>query len=71
LEVTLGGLVVEAVEATVWVAVTGAPVPLTVDGRDGPTGAGLALRPGRRLAPGLPATGLRPYVAARGGSGVP
>ncbi|MEZ0581107.1 biotin-dependent carboxyltransferase family protein [Nocardioides sp. MH1] len=71
LEVTLGGLEVEARDGTVWVAVTGAPVPVTRAGRDEPTGAILALRPGERLRLGVPASGLRSYVAVRGGLGVP
>lgn len=71
LEVALGGLEVEAVDGTVWVAVTGAPAPLLLDARPEPTGAVLALRPGRRLAVGQPAAGLRSYVAVRGGIAVP
>jgi biotin-dependent carboxylase-like uncharacterized protein len=70
LEVTLGGLEVEAT-GVVWVCVTGAPAPLTVDGRAEPTGAVLALRPGQRLRLGLPATGLRSYLAVRGGVDAP
>lgn len=70
LEVTLGGLDVEA-GGLAWVCVTGAPVPLTVDGRPEPTGAVLALRPGQRLRLGVPATGLRSYLAVRGGLDVP
>ncbi len=71
LEVTLGGLEIEAVAGAVWVAVTGAPAPLLLDGRPEPTGAVLALRPGNRLALGQPAGGLRSYVAVRGGVDVP
>lgn len=67
LEVTLGGLEVQAVDGTVWVAVAGAPAPLLVDGRPEPTGAVLALRPGSLLSLGQPASGLRSYVAVRGG----
>ncbi|MCR1781754.1 biotin-dependent carboxyltransferase family protein [Nocardioides carbamazepini] len=70
LEVTLGGLEVEAT-GVVWACVTGAPAPLEVDGRPEPTGAVLALRPGRRLRLGLPATGLRSYLAVRGGLDTP
>ncbi|UMG92008.1 hypothetical protein [Nocardioides sp. TF02-7] len=71
LEVTLGGLEVEAVGRTVWLAVTGAPAPLTVDGRAEPTGSVLALRPGAVAALGLPPTGLRSYLAVRGGLDLP
>lgn len=70
LEVTLGGLELEAT-AVAWVSVTGAPVPLTLDGRAEPTGAVLALRPGQRLHLGTPVSGLRSYVAVRGGLDLP
>ncbi|WP_436698422.1 biotin-dependent carboxyltransferase family protein [Nocardioides sp. BYT-33-1] len=69
LEVVLGGLEVEAT-ATVWVCVTGAPAPLTVAGRAEPTGAVRVLRPGERLRMGVPASGLRSYLAVRGGIAV-
>lgn len=71
IEVTLGGLEVEGVDGTAWLAVTGAPAPLLLDGRPEPTGAVLALRPGSRLALGLPANGLRSYLAVRGGVDAP
>lgn len=70
LEVTLGGLEVEAT-SVVWVCVTGAPVPLHVDDRAEPTGAVLALRPGQRLRLEMPEKGLRSYVAVRGGVDLP
>jgi biotin-dependent carboxylase-like uncharacterized protein len=70
LEVTAGGLRVRA-ERTVLVAVTGAPAPVTVDGRPAPFGAPLTLGPGAELALGLPAVGLRSYLAVRGGIDVP
>lgn len=70
LEVVLGGLELEAT-SVVWVCVTGAPTPLSVDGRSEPTGAVLALRPGQRLRLDAPTTGLRSYVAVRGGIDVP
>lgn len=70
LEVMLGGLEVEAT-GVAWVCVTGAPVPLTLDGRSEPTGAVLALRPGQRLHLGTPVSGLRSYVAVRGGIDLP
>ena len=69
LEVVLGGLDVRA-EGTAWVCVTGAPAPLDVDGRAEPTGAVVALRPGQRLRIGQPASGLRSYLAVRGGFAV-
>ena len=69
-EVTAGGLRVRA-ERTLLVAVTGAPAPLSVDGRAGPLNAPLTLHPGAELALGLPPMGLRSYLAVRGGVGVP
>lgn len=69
LEVVLGGLELEAT-SVVWVCVTGAPTPLAVDGRNEPTGAVVALRPGQRLRLDAPASGLRSYVAVRGGIAV-
>ena len=66
-EVTLGGLEVVARGGTAWLAVTGAPVPLTRGGRAEPTGAVLALGEGERLRLGTPASGLRSYLAVRGG----
>ena len=65
-EVTLGGLAVRA--ATVaFVAVTGAATSLAVNGR--PTGSHrtLALQPGDRLQIEPPTSGLRNYLAVRGG----
>lgn len=70
-EVVLGGLEVEAAGGTVWVCVTGAPVPLRSAGRVEPPGAVLALRAGERLELGSPSSGLRSYVAVRGGIDVP
>lgn len=70
LEVTLGGLEVEAT-GVVWVCVTGAPAPLLVDERPEPTGAVLALRPGQHLRLGTPSSGLRSYLAVRGGLALP
>ena len=70
LEVTAGGLRMRA-ERTVLVAVTGAPAPLAVDGRPAPLNAPVTLRPGAVLSLGLPAVGLRSYVAVRGGLDVP
>ncbi|TFV89959.1 biotin-dependent carboxyltransferase family protein [Blastococcus sp. CT_GayMR16] len=70
LEVTAGGLRVRA-GRTVLVAVTGAPAPVTVDGRAAPFGAPFTLRPGAELAVGVPPVGLRTYLAVRGGIDVP
>jgi len=66
LEVTLGGLEVVA-DVGRWVAVTGAPAPLHVDG----VARGLAratwLAPGARLRLETPAAGVRSYLAVAGG----
>ncbi|MGY1835313.1 biotin-dependent carboxyltransferase family protein [Blastococcus sp. SYSU DS0510] len=70
LEVTAGGLRVRA-ERTVLVAVTGAPVPVVVDGRPAPFAAPTTLRPGTVLGLGTPRAGLRSYLAVRGGIDVP
>jgi biotin-dependent carboxylase-like uncharacterized protein len=69
-EVTAGGLRVRA-ERALLVAVTGAPVPVTVDGRAGPFDAPLTLAAGAELALGRPLVGLRTYLAVRGGIEVP
>ena len=70
LEATAGGLRVRA-ERTLLVAVTGAPAPVTVDGRAAPFDAPLTLAPGQVLALGLPPVGLRSYLGVRGGIDVP
>ncbi|MCW2700159.1 MAG: ahs2 [Blastococcus sp.] len=69
-EATAGGLRLSA-GRTLLVAVTGAPVPVTVDGRAAPFAAPLTLRPGAVLSLGLPPVGLRSYLAVRGGVDVP
>jgi biotin-dependent carboxylase-like uncharacterized protein len=67
LEVTMGGLEVEVL-APVLVAITGALCPLTVTGAPpiGPAAPG-ALPAGARLRLGTPHSGLRTYLAVRGG----
>jgi biotin-dependent carboxylase-like uncharacterized protein len=70
LEVTAGGLVLRA-ERTVLVAVTGAPAPVTVNGRAGPFGGPFTVPAGAVLALGMPPVGLRCYLAVRGGIDVP
>ncbi|GAB3858397.1 5-oxoprolinase/urea amidolyase family protein [Nocardioides maradonensis] len=66
LEVVLGGLDLE-VTGTTWFVVTGAPTPIEVDGRQEPPGVVLVARPGQRVRLGTPTTGLRSYLAVRGG----
>jgi biotin-dependent carboxylase-like uncharacterized protein len=69
-EVTAGGLRVRAAHAHL-VAVTGAPVPVTIDGRAGPMSAPFPVRAGAQLVLGIPVAGLRSYLAVRGGVAVP
>jgi biotin-dependent carboxylase-like uncharacterized protein len=69
-EVLLGGLAVRA-DGDVRVCVTGAPAPVLVDGRAAPLGAPLELRDGQLLTLGAPSTGLRTYLAVRGGLAEP
>lgn len=65
-EVTLGGFAMRA-RGDLLVVVTGAPVPVTVDGRPRSTGELLHLRDGAELVLGTTGSGLRAYVAVRGG----
>jgi biotin-dependent carboxylase-like uncharacterized protein len=66
IEVTFGGLRLRALR-DVTVAVTGAPVPVNIDGRGADLRAPLRLRAGQTLGLGIPEEGLRSYVAVRGG----
>lgn len=66
IECVFGGLAVRALSALT-VAVTGAPAPADVDGTPMGHNAVLALRPGQVLTLGGPASGLRTYLAVRGG----
>lgn len=70
LENALGGLVLVAVTDQV-LAVTGARVPLAIDGPGGdravPTETPFALLAGETLTLGAPTAGVRSYVAIRGG----
>ncbi|MCL2516070.1 MAG: biotin-dependent carboxyltransferase family protein [Microbacteriaceae bacterium] len=75
IEALFGSLAVRA-RGTVVVAVTGAYCPLTVTARDGRTrGAAMyeliTLADGDELRLGAPSTGLRAYLAVRGGADVP
>ena len=69
IECLLGGLEIEATAPTL-VAVTGAPAPITVDGRPYGHASVIALRAGQRLKLGMAATGMRSYLAVRGGIAV-
>ncbi|MCR6484151.1 biotin-dependent carboxyltransferase family protein [Amycolatopsis sp. OK19-0408] len=66
LEVTLGGLVLRASSVTT-VAVTGASCPVSPGGMNAP----VTLWPGDELVLGTATSGLRCYVAVRGGIDVP
>ncbi|GAB4589958.1 5-oxoprolinase/urea amidolyase family protein [Nocardia sp. IFM 10818] len=70
IEALLGGVELLA-ERHLTLAVTGATAPATVDGC--PVGAAsvLELEPGQRLRLGMATSGLRVYVAVRGGIDVP
>lgn len=69
LEVTLGGLVLRS-EAGVWVAVTGAPAPVTVGSMAGAHTQAVWLPAGATLGLGTPDAGVRSYVAVAGGIAV-
>jgi biotin-dependent carboxylase-like uncharacterized protein len=69
LEVTWGGLELTT-DSGVWVAVTGAAVPVTVDGAARGRDRAEWLPPGGRLRLGAPASGVRSYVAVAGGLAV-
>ncbi|PZU49045.1 MAG: allophanate hydrolase [Arsenicicoccus sp.] len=70
LEVLLGGCTLQA-RGAVTVALTGAAAPVSVDGRAVAWGAPVRLRDGQRLQIGLPTSGVRSYLAVRGGLDVP
>jgi biotin-dependent carboxylase-like uncharacterized protein len=66
IEVTFGGLAVTA-DQLVWVAVTGAPTQLRVNGTPTSSHTAITLRAGDQLAIDPPAQGVRNYLAVRGG----
>jgi biotin-dependent carboxylase-like uncharacterized protein len=66
LEVMLGGLSVRA-DAGCWVAVTGAPAPLEVDGSARAHARAEWVPAGAAVSLGTPAAGLRSYLAVAGG----
>jgi KipI family sensor histidine kinase inhibitor len=71
LEVTLGGLRLRAEGRDLWLAVTGADVDVLVDGRGQGLNTPFLVRDGQELALGPARSGLRAYVAVRGGWDVP
>jgi len=66
----VGGLEFEVATPT-WFVVTGAPAPIRIDDRHEPAGVVLAARPGERVRVDRPSTGLRSYLAVRGGLDIP
>ncbi|TFV61534.1 biotin-dependent carboxyltransferase [Mycobacterium sp. PS03-16] len=66
IEVALGRMTF-SVDAPTLIAVTGAPVPITCDGRPHAMNAAFAAQAGQRVTLGAPTAGLRTYVAVRGG----
>ncbi|MEX1165005.1 MAG: biotin-dependent carboxyltransferase family protein [Nitriliruptor sp.] len=70
LEITLGGLRLR-VDRAVEVAITGAAAPATLDGQPVGHDAPFRIGPGQVLAFGTPSSGLRTYLAVRGGVDVP
>lgn len=69
IEVSFGGLELAA-EADCQVAVTGATLPLSIDGAEKPLWTTLDLSAGQRLSLGYSETGCRSYVALGGGLAV-
>lgn len=70
LEITLGGFAARFHRAAT-VALAGAPCPVRVSGREGFMHGPVQLRAGNELSLGVPALGLRTYLAVRGGIDVP
>ena len=71
LEVTLGGLEVEVAGGQVLMCLTGAPCPVSVDGREVGPYAVFAAPEGSLVRVGPATSGLRGYLAVRGGIDVP
>ncbi|WP_373996238.1 biotin-dependent carboxyltransferase family protein [Streptomyces sp. 6-11-2] len=78
IETTFGGLRVRVhcrtpsgAPSVLYAALTGAPCPATVDGRSVPVDAPFPLHDGQTLHLGVPGTGLRTYLAVRGGLDTP
>lgn len=70
IELTYGGAVLRA-RVSVWCALTGAPAPLTVDGRPAAYGVAFGLPAGSCVEIGPPHHGIRSYLAVSGGIAVP
>lgn len=70
LEITLGGFAARFLAPAV-VALTGAPVPARLGGRDTAGYGPVHVRAGDELSLGSPSSGVRTYLAVRGGIDVP
>lgn len=70
LEATFGGLALRAL-SPLWAAVTGAQAQVSVDGVPRAGESRFFLAAGQLLRVGVPTTGIRSYVAFRGGIAVP
>lgn len=70
IEVTLGGLVVRA-DRDLLIALTGAPCPITVADIEYGANSPIMVKAGEQLSLGTPASGMRSYLAVRGGVRVP
>ncbi|SEL94551.1 biotin-dependent carboxyltransferase family protein [Streptacidiphilus jiangxiensis] len=71
LEATFGGLALRLVGGAAWIAVTGAPTPVHVDGRAVAFSAPVRVREGALVEIGRPVAGVRCYLAVDGGFAVP
>jgi biotin-dependent carboxylase-like uncharacterized protein len=69
LETTFGGLDVTVAEPG-YLALTGAPAPLTVNGRPAPLYTAFPVPAGGRVVVGVPVAGVRSYLAVAGGIAV-
>lgn len=69
LEIVMGGLEFET-NHTTWIAVTGAPLLVRVGGRAAWINQPVLVRAGQQVALGSPHSGLRSYLALRGGINV-
>ena len=71
IEITLGGLELEVVGSPVVMCLTGAPCPVSVDDREVGPYAVFTAPSGSRVRVGAASSGLRGYLAVRGGIDVP
>lgn len=69
-EITLGGLVLEA-RVDTWICVTGAPLPLAINGEEKPLWQVLQVRAGDRIETGHASAGCRSYLGVADGFRVP